>query len=114
MSSVVAAQGALENSPSGCGRRASLPHGIWDLPKPRIEPVPPALAGGFLTISFLMVSVCMVHSFYIQSICNFGSEFCLMAISYLDFFGEWSVLILCILCYLEYNGVLSIWDLYTV
>ena len=37
-----------------------------------------------------------------------------MAISYLDFFGEWSVLILCILCYLEYNGVLSIWDLYTV
>ena len=26
-----------------------LPHGTWDLPGPGIEPVSPALAGGFLT-----------------------------------------------------------------
>ena len=28
------------------------------------------------TTSFLMASLCMVHSFHIQFICNFGSEFC--------------------------------------
>ena len=34
---------------SGCGSRASLLRGMWDLPRPGIEPVPPALAGGFST-----------------------------------------------------------------
>ena len=31
------------------GTRASLLHGVWDLPGPGLEPVSPALAGGFLT-----------------------------------------------------------------
>ena len=32
-----------------CGAWASLLHGMWDLPGPGLEPVSPALAGGFLT-----------------------------------------------------------------
>ena len=32
-----------------CGIRAKLLGGMWDLPGPGIEPVSPALAGGFLT-----------------------------------------------------------------
>ena len=34
---------------SSCGARASLFRGMWDLPGPGLEPVSPALAGGFLT-----------------------------------------------------------------
>ena len=34
---------------SNCGSRAQLLHGMWDLPGPGLEPVSPALAGGFLT-----------------------------------------------------------------
>ena len=34
---------------SSCGTRASLLPGMWDLPGPGIEPMSPALAGGFLT-----------------------------------------------------------------
>ena len=32
---------------SSCGAWAYLPHGMWDLPGPGIQPVSPALAGGF-------------------------------------------------------------------
>ena len=34
---------------SGCGAQALLPLGMWDLPRPGIAPMSPALAGGFLT-----------------------------------------------------------------
>ena len=34
---------------SSCGARAQLLHSTWDLPGPGIEPMSPALAGGFLT-----------------------------------------------------------------
>ena len=34
---------------SSCGSRAQLPHGMWDLPRPGLEPVFPALAGRFST-----------------------------------------------------------------
>ena len=54
--SVVVARGlsscgsqALEQSLSNCGAWASLLHSMWDLPGPGLEPVSPALAGGFLT-----------------------------------------------------------------
>ena len=54
--SVVVARGlsscgsrALEHRLSSCGARAYLPQGVWDLPGPGLEPVFPALAGGFLT-----------------------------------------------------------------
>ena len=32
-----------------CGSRAQLLRGMWDLPRPGLEPVSPALAGRFLT-----------------------------------------------------------------
>ena len=34
---------------SSCGARAQLLRGMWDLPRPGLEPLSPALAGGFLT-----------------------------------------------------------------
>ena len=39
----------LELRLSSCDTGALLPWGIWDLPGPGIEPMSPALAGGFLT-----------------------------------------------------------------
>ena len=54
--SVVVARGlsscssrALEHRLSSCGARAELLCGMWDLPGPGLEPVSPALAGGFST-----------------------------------------------------------------
>ena len=40
---------ALECRLSSCGARALLLCGIWDLPGPGLDPMSPALAGGFLT-----------------------------------------------------------------
>ena len=40
---------ALEHRFSSCGARAQLLRGMWDPPRPGIEPVFPALAGGFST-----------------------------------------------------------------
>ena len=34
---------------SNCGTRAQLLRGMWDLPRPGLEPVSPALAGRFST-----------------------------------------------------------------
>ena len=34
---------------SNCGSRAQLLRGIWDLPRPGLEPMSPALAGRFST-----------------------------------------------------------------
>ena len=34
---------------SSCGSRAQLLGGMWDLPRPGLEPASPALAGRFLT-----------------------------------------------------------------
>ena len=55
-SSVVVAHGlnscgtwALERRLSSCDARAQLLSGMWDPPGPGLEPVSPALAGGFLT-----------------------------------------------------------------
>ena len=54
--SVVVARGlsscgsrALERRLSSCGARAQLLRGMWDLPRPGLEPVSAALAGGFLS-----------------------------------------------------------------
>ena len=40
---------ALERRLSSCGSRAQLLRGMWDLPRPGLEPVSPALAGRFST-----------------------------------------------------------------
>ena len=42
--SVVVARGL-----GSCGTRGQLPSGMWDLPRPGLEPMSPALAGGFLS-----------------------------------------------------------------
>ena len=34
---------------SNCGSRAQMLHSMWDLPRPGLEPVSPALAGRFST-----------------------------------------------------------------
>ena len=38
-----------EHRLSNCGSRAQLLRGMWDLPRPGLEPASPALAGRFLT-----------------------------------------------------------------
>ena len=40
---------ALERRLSSCGAWALLLRGVWELPGPGLEPLSPALAGGFLT-----------------------------------------------------------------
>ena len=40
---------ALEHRLSSCGTWAQLLRGMWDLPGPGLEPMSPALAGGFLS-----------------------------------------------------------------
>ncbi|KAJ8777134.1 hypothetical protein J1605_014517 [Eschrichtius robustus] len=40
---------APERRLNSCGAQAELLRGMWDLPGPGLEPVSPALAGGFLT-----------------------------------------------------------------
>ena len=39
----------LERVLSGCDTWVQLSHDMWNLPRPEIEPLSPALAGGFLT-----------------------------------------------------------------
>ena len=51
--------GARTPGPVGfgsCGARAQLPHGVWNLPRPRIKPVSPALAGRLSTTGPLVKS----------------------------------------------------------
>ena len=40
---------ALEHRLGSCVAETSLLHGMWDLPRPGIEPMSPALVGGFFT-----------------------------------------------------------------
>ena len=45
----IAASPVAEHRLSNCGSRAQPLRGMWDLPRPGLEPVSPALAGGFST-----------------------------------------------------------------
>ena len=47
--SLVAEHGLQTCRLSSCGSRAQLLRGMWDLPRPGLEPVSPALAGRFST-----------------------------------------------------------------
>ena len=47
--SLVAEQRLQTRRLSSCGSRAQLLHGMWDLPRPGLKPVSPALAGRFST-----------------------------------------------------------------
>ena len=68
---------ALEHRLSSCGARAQLFCGMWDLPRPGLKPVSPALAGGFLTTvppgkscpAFLISDIIHEHFFLISLNC---------------------------------------------
>ena len=47
--SLVAEHRLQTRRPSNCGSRAQLLRGTWDLPRPGLEPVSPALAGRLST-----------------------------------------------------------------
>ena len=47
--SLVAEQRFQTRRLSNCGSRAQLLRGMWDFPRPELEPVSPALTGRFLT-----------------------------------------------------------------
>ena len=49
MASLVAEHRLQTRRLSSCGSRAQLLSGMWDLPRPGLEPVSPALAGRFST-----------------------------------------------------------------
>ena len=49
MASLVAEHRFQTRRLSSCGSRAQLLRGMWDLPRPGLEPVSPTLAGGFST-----------------------------------------------------------------
>ena len=49
MASLVANHRLQTRRLSSCGSRAQLLRGMWDLPRPGLEPLSPALAGRFST-----------------------------------------------------------------
>ena len=51
---------ALERRLGSCGTRAQLLRGMQDLPGPELEPMSPALAGGFLTTAPSGKSLCLL------------------------------------------------------
>ena len=60
---------------SSCDAWAWLPHGTWDLLRPGIEPMPPALADRFLTTGPPGKSlVCSVATFKEQRVNNPGIQ----------------------------------------
>ena len=53
---------------SSCGSRAQLLRGMWDPPRPGLEPVSPALAGRFSTTvpPGKPSNTCYIHIFYME------------------------------------------------
>ena len=49
---------------SSCGSQAQLLRGMWDLPRPGLEPMSPALAGGFSTTAPPGKPIFLVFCFY--------------------------------------------------
>ena len=75
---------ALEHRLSSCDARAQLLHGMWDLPGPGLEPVSPALAGGFLTTA--PPGKVPSLTFYVQTYDAFCINFCIMCEAQADTF----------------------------
>ena len=55
---------APERGFSSCGTRAQLLHGTWNLPRPGIKPLSPALAGGLFTTGPPGKSYCLNFCIY--------------------------------------------------
>ena len=120
--SVVVARGlsscgswALQRRLSSCGARAQLLRGMWDLPRAGLEPVSPALAGGFLTTAppgkpsvklqnhfVVCVCVCVYIYIYIYThtshtfLIRFITEYCVRLVSIVD-----EILVCC--CFFHYT-----------
>ena len=68
---------------------------MWDLPGPRLEPVSPALAGGFLTIAppgkswSRIIIIFLINEFIYLFLAVFGLHCCTQAFSSC---GEWGLL----------------------
>ena len=73
VASLLAERGLVGSS--SCGPWAQLPHGMWDLPRPGIEPVASALAGRFLTTGPLGKSLSR-YSFQSLSMWEGCLDFC--------------------------------------
>ena len=78
---------------SNCGSRAQLVRGMWDLPRPGLEPVSPALAGRFSTTAppgkpllFLFCECVCVCFFVWFCLCSFAFTICLRVLSVHFFF----------------------------
>ena len=66
VASLLAEHGLQVRRLSSCGTRAQLFCGMWDLPRPRLELVSPALAGGLPTTTPPGKSQCCVSCFQVQ------------------------------------------------
>ena len=79
--SLAAEHGLQTRRLSSCGSRAQLLRGIWDLPRPGLEPASPALAGRFSTtappgkpavlVSDVQQSDSVVHIYTYYFSCSF-------------------------------------------
>ena len=61
---------------SNCGSRAQLLCGMWDLPRPGLEPVSPALAGRFSTTAPPGKATTFIFNKYILFNCKFRQIIC--------------------------------------
>ena len=52
---------------SSCGSRAQLLRGMWDLPRPGLEPVSPALAGRLSTTAPPGKPICFIFNFWLTN-----------------------------------------------
>ena len=71
---------------SSCGSQAQLLRGMWDLPRPGLEPVSPALAGRFSTTAppgkpQIDALDCLHDLYFILPLPHLNSFFCLSSIS---------------------------------
>ena len=83
---------ALERRLRSCGARAWLLRGMWDLPGSGIEPVSPALAGGFLTTmppGKSLQYILKIYTYYIER-SNLNNYFIILrCILYLNYAVVW-------------------------
>ena len=101
---------ALEHRLSNCGARAELPRSMWDLPGPGLEPMSPALAGGYFTTAPPGKSLLYCFDYYnfvIQfgkcSISSFGLKIALMTRGLLCFHTNFRII-----CSISMKNVIGI------
>ena len=73
--SLVAEHGLQTLRLSSCGSRAQLLHGMWDLPRPGLEPVSPALAGRLPTTTPPGKPVMRIFKLYSLSSFQYATQY---------------------------------------